>query len=190
MQKKILSEVKYISVKALRNNVGQLADMGVQANPRRIDKQSYNKLKTSLFENDLNELKELLVYPLNDTYVVLSGNMRLKAYKELEYSEVKCKVIDTSVNTQTLQRIIIVENTNHGTWDEDMLANEWEPELLDAWGYDLPEINIDALSESDDQPIDVQDSFLLKVKSKKQDEIMSLLRELQDRGFEVEIRNE
>ncbi|HCY80115.1 MAG TPA: hypothetical protein DHV22_00145 [Xanthomarina gelatinilytica] len=71
-----------------------------------------------------------------------------------------------------------------------MLANEWEPELLDAWGYDLPEINIDALSESDDQPIDVQDSFLLKVKSKKQDEIMSLLRELQDRGFEVEIRNE
>ncbi|HCY80116.1 MAG TPA: hypothetical protein DHV22_00150 [Xanthomarina gelatinilytica] len=98
MQKKILSEVKYIPVKALRNNVGQLADMGVQANPRRIDKQSYNKLKTSLFENDLNELKELLVYPLNDTYVVLSGNMRLKAYKELEYSEVKCKVIDTSVN--------------------------------------------------------------------------------------------
>lgn len=189
----LLAKTEKISIKNLRNNVGQLKDLGVPANPRRIDKHAYNKLKTSLFEKDLNEIKELLVMPYNNTYVVLSGNMRLKAYKELGYMHVKCKVIDPEVDAQTLQKIIIVENTNYGSWDDDILANEWEPELLDAWGYELPEIDMSGF-EDDKSLIEntekLKDKFVLKVSGKNQDEIMALLNELQDRGFEVEVRNE
>jgi hypothetical protein len=189
----LLAKTEKISIKNLRNNVGQLKDLGVPANPRRIDKHAYNKLKTSLFEKDLNEIKELLVMPYNNTYVVLSGNMRLKAYKELGYMHIKCKVIDPEVDAQTLQKIIIVENTNYGSWDENILANEWEPELLDAWGYDLPELDMSEF-EDDKSLIEntekLKDKFVLKVSGKNQDEIMALLNELQDRGFEVELRNE
>ena len=189
----LLAKTEKISIKNLRNNVGQLKDLGVPANPRRIDKHAYNKLKTSLFEKDLNEIKELLVMPYNNTYVVLSGNMRLKAYKELGYMHIKCKVIDPEVDAQTLQKIIIVENTNYGSWDENILANEWEPELLDAWGYDLPELDMSEF-EDDKSLIEntekLKDKFILKVSGKNQDEIMALLNELQDRGFEVELRNE
>jgi hypothetical protein len=189
----LLARIEKLNVKDLRNNVGQLQDLGVPANPRRIDKHKFNKLKTSLFDKDLNEIKELLVIPHNDTYVVLSGNMRLKAYKELDYRHIKCKVIDPEVDPQTLQKIIIVENTNYGSWDEDILANEWEPELLDAWGYDLPELDMSEFE--DDKSLyenaeELKNKFVLKVSGKNQDEIMSLLNELQDRGFEVEVRNE
>lgn len=189
----ILARTEKLNVKDLRNNVGQLKDKGIPANPRRIDKHAYNKLKTSLFEKDLNEIKELLVIPHNDTYVVLSGNMRLKAYKELDYMHVKCKVIDSEVDKQTLQKIIIIENTNYGSWDENILANEWEPELLDAWGYDLPELDMSELTDDEglnENTEKLKDNFVLKVSCKNQDEIMSLLNELQDRGFEVEVRNE
>jgi ParB-like chromosome segregation protein Spo0J len=189
----LLAKTEKISIKNLRNNVGQLKDLGVPANPRRIDKHAYNKLKTSLFEKDLNEIKELLVMPYNNTYVVLSGNMRLKAYKELGYMHIKCKVIDPEVDAQTLQKIIIVENTNYGSWDENILANEWEPELLDAWGYDLPELDMSELTEDKsliENTEKLKDKFILKVSGKNQDEIMALLNELQDRGFEVELRNE
>ena len=189
----LLAKTEKISIKNLRNNVGQLKDLGVPANPRRIDKHAYNKLKTSLFEKDLNEIKELLVMPYNNTYVVLSGNMRLKAYKELGYMHIKCKVIDPEVDAQTLQKIIIVENTNYGSWDENILANEWEPELLDAWGYDLPELDMSELTEDKsliENTEKLKDKFVLKVSGKNQDEIMALLNELQDRGFEVELRNE
>jgi hypothetical protein len=189
----ILARTQKLNIKDLRNNVGQLKDKGIPANPRRIDKHAYNKLKTSLFENDLNEIKELLVIQHNDTYVVLSGNMRLKAYKELDYMHVKCKVIDSHVDKQTLQKIIIIENTNYGSWDEDILANEWEPELLDAWGYDLPELDMSELTEEqslNENAEKLKDKFVLKVSCKNQDEIMSLLNELQDRGFEVDVRNE
>ena len=189
----LLAKTEKISIKNLRNNVGQLKDLGVPANPRRIDKHAYNKLKTSLFEKDLNEIKELLVMPYNNTYVVLSGNMRLKAYKELGYMHIKCKVIDPEVDAQTLQKIIIVENTNYGSWDDDLLANEWKPELLDAWGYDLPELDMSEF-EDDKSLIEntekLKDKFVLKVSNKDQEEIMALLNELQDRGFEVELRNE
>ena len=189
----ILARTEKLNVKDLRNNVGQLKDKGIPANPRRIDKHAYNKLKTSLFEKDLNEIKELLVIPHNDTYVVLSGNMRLKAYKELDYMHVKCKVIDSEVDKQTLQKIIIIENTNYGSWDEDILANEWEPELLDAWGYDLPELDMSELTDDEglnENTEKLKDNFVLKVSCKNQNEIMFLLNELQDRGFEVELRNE
>ena len=189
----LLARIEKLSIKDLRNNVGQLQDLGVPANPRRIDKHAYNKLKTSLFEKDLNEIKELLVIPHNDTYVTLSGNMRLKAYKELDYKHIKCKVIDPNVDKQTLQKVIIIENTNYGSFDESMLANEWEPELLDAWGYDLPELDMSEFE--DDKSLyenteELKNKFILKVSGKNQDEIMSLLNELQDRGFEVEVRNE
>ena len=190
----LLAQIEKLSIKDLRNNVGQLQDLGIPANPRRIDKDAYNKLKTSLFEKDLNEIKELLVIPHNDTYVVLSGNMRLKAYKELDYKHIKCKVIDPNVDKLTLQKIIIIENTNYGSWDEDILANEWEPELLDAWGYDLPDLDLSEFYEDDkslnENAQQLKNNFVLKVSSKDQEEIMSLLNELQNRGFEVEVRNE
>ena len=102
----LLARIEKLLIKDLRNNVGQLQDLGVPANPRRIDKHAYNKLKTSLFEKDLNEIKELLVMPHNDTYVVLSGNMRLKAYKELDYKNVNCKVIDPNEDKLSWQKII------------------------------------------------------------------------------------
>ena len=189
----LLARIEKLNIKDLRNNVGQLQDLGIPANPRRIDKHAYNKLKTSLFEKDLNEIKELLVIPHNDKYVVLSGNMRLKAYKELDYKHIKCKVIDQNVDKLTLQKIIIIENTNFGSWDVDILANEWEPELLDAWGYDLPELDMSEFE--DDKSLyenteELKNKFVLKVSSKDQNQIMSLLNELQDRGFEVEVRNE
>jgi ParB-like chromosome segregation protein Spo0J len=189
----ILARTLKLNIKDLRNNVGQLKDKGVPANPRRIDKVAYNKLKTSLFEKDLNEIKELLVIPHNDTYVVLSGNMRLKAYKELDYMHIKCKVIDPNVDKQTLQKIIIIENTNYGSWDDDILGNEWEPELLDAWGYDLPDLNMSVLQDHEglnENTEKLKNKFVLKVSGKNQDEIMSLHNELQDRGFELELRNE
>lgn len=189
----VLARTEKLNIKDLRNNVGQLKDKGVPANPRRIDKVAYNKLKTSLFEKDLNEIKELLVIPHNDTYVVLSGNMRLKAYKELDYMRVKCKIIDPSVDAQTLQKIIIIDNTNFGSWDDQILANEFEPELLDAWGYDLPDLDMSVLQDDEilnENTEKLKDKFVLKVSGKNQNEIMSLLNELQDRGFEVEVRNE
>ena len=64
---------------------------------------------------------------------------------------------------------------------------------LDAWGYDLPDLDMSVLQHDEvlnENTEKLKDKFILKVSGKNQNEIMSLLNELQDRGFEVEVRNE
>ena len=70
-------------------------------------------------------------------YVVLGGNMRLKALKELKYKEVPIIVADEWTEEQK-HEFLIKDNVGFGEWDWDMLANEWDTEKLEDWGLDLP----------------------------------------------------
>lgn len=38
------------------------------------------------------------------------------------------------------QEIIIRDNVSNGAWDMDMLANEWNTDLLDQWGVHVEPI--------------------------------------------------
>ena len=80
------------------------------------------------------EIRPIVV---NDDMIVLGGNMRLKAIKELGLTE--APVIKISDLTDEQQRqFIIKDNAGFGEWDWNMLANEWDVEDLDKWGLDLP----------------------------------------------------
>lgn len=89
------------------------------------------------------ELRELLVYPFNDKYVVLGGNMRLRALKELGYTEADVKVIPKDLPAKKLRAIVQKDNKDYGTNDMDILANEWDVEELDEWGVDIIKTNFD-----------------------------------------------
>jgi DNA modification methylase len=68
----------------------------------------------------------------------MGGNMRLRAAKELKYSEVP--VIVMSGLTPEEEREIVVKDNgeNFGEFDFDLLANNWSDEPLKDWGVDLP----------------------------------------------------
>jgi hypothetical protein len=68
--------------------------------------------------------------------IVVGGNMRLLAMKELGFREVTA--IDVTDWTQGQRdEFMIKDNLNFGDWDYDLLANEWEGTDLDNWGLDL-----------------------------------------------------
>ena len=68
--------------------------------------------------------------------VVVGGNMRLLAMKDLGYREVS--VIDVTEWTQEKRdEFKIKDNLNFGDWDYDLLANEWNIDDLTDWGMDL-----------------------------------------------------
>ena len=74
---------------------------------------------------------------VNDEMIVLGGNMRLKACKEAGLKEIQ--IIKASDLSEEQQReFIIKDNVGFGEWDWDMLANEWDEELLTEWGLDIP----------------------------------------------------
>jgi len=86
--------------------------------------------------------------------VVVGGNMRLLAMKDLGYREVS--VIDVTEWTQEKRdEFMIKDNLSFGDWDYDLLANEWNIDDLTDWGMDLwdtePE-EMKGLTDEDEVP--------------------------------------
>lgn len=129
------TNVKMLPIGQLVTNDGQIE--GVPANPRQINKADFEKLKSSLRANDLTGVMPLKVYPKGEQYVVLGGNMRLRALQELGAAEVSCIVLPENTDVETLREVVIVDNSTFGEWDNDMLANEWDVQELSDWGVEL-----------------------------------------------------
>ena len=108
-------------------------------NPRIIKDEKYKKLVKSIKEfPDMLYKRPIVAFTDKDgKYVVLGGNMRLKALNELKYKEVPIILADEWTEEQK-HEFLIKDNVGFGEWDWDSLANEWDTEKLDNWGLDLP----------------------------------------------------
>jgi ParB-like chromosome segregation protein Spo0J len=108
-------------------------------NPRLIKDGKFQKLVTSIkeFPDMLNKRPLIVFTDVDNKYVVLGGNMRLKACKEIGIKEIPIIVADEWTEEQK-NEFLIKDNVGFGEWDWDSLANEWDTEKLDDWGLDLP----------------------------------------------------
>ena len=119
-------------------NKGQLE--GLPSNPRSITREKMELLKTNITNYpEMLSLRSLLVYPIDDSkYILIGGNMRYRALKELGYTEAPCIIIPKETSIEQLKAYTIIDNNGFGKWSWDMLANEWEELQLVEWGVDLP----------------------------------------------------
>ena len=113
------------------------------SNPRSITKEKFEELKKSI--KDFPEMEVVKPLIIADDFVI-GGNMRLLAYKDLGYREVH--VIDVTAWTQAKRdEFMIKDNTHYGSWDYDMLANEWDNLPLNEWGVAVWEPEEEELKE-------------------------------------------
>ncbi len=91
-------------------------------NPREIRRSDLDKLKRSIDEFPQMLLARPLVVDADN--VVLGGNMRLLAMKELGYKEVNAiRVGDWPESLR--EKFVLLDNVHAGNWDYDILANSW-----------------------------------------------------------------
>lgn len=136
-----LNQSVMLKLSKLEANNGQID--GLPKNPRIIKDEKFKKLVKSIEDNpEMTSLREILVYPHNGKYVVIGGNMRLKAMKELGYNEAPCKVIPEDTTVEQLKAYTIKDNSGFGEWDYDMLSSDWDLSLLSDCAIDLPEIEL------------------------------------------------
>ena len=135
-----------LKLSAIEPNRGQIE--GLPKNPRFIKDEKFKKLVKSIEDNpEMTAMRELLVYPLdNGKHIIIGGNMRYRAMKELGVKEAPCKVIPKEATIEQLQAYTLKDNSGYGEWDFDLLANEWDLSLLDSCAIDLPEITFDESS--------------------------------------------
>lgn len=140
--------IQTIPISLLDFNKGQLK--GLPKNPRFFRDYRYEAMKRSIAESpEMLELRELIVFPYPEgRYVVVCGNLRLRACKELGYKELPCKVLDPSTEAKKLREYATKDNVNFGENDMDVMANEWDKGELQDWGVEFaPEKPTDEFKE-------------------------------------------
>ena len=126
-----------IAISLIDTNTGQIA--GLPANPRRWTRADLDSLKKSILETpELLEARGCIVIEESGRYVVLGGNMRLAACRELGMKDVPCYILPESTPAEKLKEIVVKDNGSFGAWNFDMLANEWGDLDLVGWGVSIP----------------------------------------------------
>lgn len=183
-------QTQLVKIKDLKNNTGQVE--GLPKNPRILKDDKFIKLKKSLEDDpEMLELREVIAYDNNGELIVICGNMRLKALKELGIKEVPTKILPTETTVEKLKAYTIKDNVSFGDHDFEILANEWNSEELEAWGLDLPvfDINGDAEDEGnfDDPGISDKNQYGVIVVCESAGTQESVFNDLTKMGFNCKI---
>jgi hypothetical protein len=135
----IKAKIEKVSISSITENA---------ANPRTINKHKFQKLVNSV--KQFPEMLSLRPIVVDKDNVILGGNMRYKACKELGLKEVYI-IQAADLDDKKAQEFIIKDNVGFGEWDWDILANDWDTDLLEDWGLELNiDDAIDDLEEDDD----------------------------------------
>ena len=147
-------EFRRIDIGLLDPNTGQIP--GVPRNPRKWGHRELRNLAESMRDTpELTEARGAIVYPLNGRYVVLGGNMRLAAAKKhLDWTELMCAVLPEDTDADRLRQIVQKDNSSFGSFDYDILREEWMDFGYDyaSWGLNLDtqEVNLEPEEAKDD----------------------------------------
>ena len=130
-------QVKSLPITKFELNNGQLE--GLPKNPRFIRDERYLALKKSITEfPEMLSYREIVAYPLeNGKYVVIGGNMRLRACREMGLKDIPAKILPKETPVEKLREFTIKDNVSFGQISWDDLANEWEQTELEDWGMEM-----------------------------------------------------
>lgn len=114
-------------------------------NPRKITEANFERLKGRIKARGFHD-----VLKVDTDNTILSGNMRKRALTELGVEEVDVKYPSRPLTEEERQKVALESNFNDGQNDWDMLANEFEPELLLDVGFTEKDIGLDTLPPDGD----------------------------------------
>lgn len=153
-------------------------------NPRLIKDDKFTKLVQSI--KDFPEMLDIRPIVVNADMVILGGNMRFKACKEAGLKEVPIIIADNLTEEQQ-REFLIKDNTSGGEWDFEMLANEWDIDLLEDWGLEVPTFEIAEETEQKDLSSTIQNLYRIEVSCKDEEHQENIYNKLIEQGYECRI---
>lgn len=108
-------------------------------NPRQIKDENFKRLVKSLEDcPSLFDARPCICSNRTGKNIIMGGNMRYLAAKELKYKKVPT-IIMAGLTPEQEREIAIKDNgETFGEWDFDLLANAWDDLPLAEWGVDVP----------------------------------------------------
>lgn len=189
--------IKTIALENLRHNEGQLD--WLPRNPRTWTQTDIDRTKRSIEEDaELMQARPLIAVPgvEKGTFIVFGGNLRLTAANAAGWPGAPVAVFhpdNSEIDREAIRRMALKDNGSFGSWDTDVLANEWnaEPWQLEEWGVpewitggagkgSEPASNSRAAGEHD---VKQPDYFSVRVDLPDAEAQLAFLEEMQQRGL-------
>lgn len=129
-------------------------------NPRIIKDDKFKKLCDSIKEfPKMMSLRPIIV---DSEGIILGGNMRHKALKELGYKEIPDEWVKKAdqLTEDEKKRFIIGDNVGFGEWDWEALA-DWDQEDLQAWGLDIDLFDNNEETRRAEAHVKLKDRFII-----------------------------
>jgi ParB-like chromosome segregation protein Spo0J len=165
---------------------GNIEKVGIETifenptNPRSINKHKFQKLVNSV--KDFPEMLSLRPIVVNGDMVILGGNMRYKACKEIGLKEVYI-IQAADLTDKQAEEFIIKDNVGFGEWDWDVLANDWDIKELEDWGLDGFPFEED---EKEEEEIDIK-SWFLNIEFETETEVQNWYEKLKKENLNLKI---
>jgi len=167
----IKAKIQKVSISEIKEN---------DSNPRFINKYKFRKLVDSV--KNFPEMLSLRPIVVDKDNVILGGNMRYKACKEIGLKEVYI-IQAANLNDKKAQEFIIKDNVGFGEWDWDILANDWDTDLLEEWGLDGFPFEDEEEKELKDISDNIESSFRIEIEMENEEEQEKLYNELIEKGY-------
>jgi len=108
-----------------------------EQNPRTLSEKQHKDLKKSLTKFGLAEIPAI-----NTDDRIIAGHQRIKILHELHggHHVIEVRVPSRKLTLKEFKEYLIRSNKNSGSWDFDMLANDFEVEDLIDWGFTEDEL--------------------------------------------------
>ena len=154
---------------------------GNPSNPRIIKNDKFKKLVKSIKE--FPEMLKLRPIVVDEDFMVLGGNMRLKASKDAGLSEVWIDIAEGLTEEQK-KEFIVKDNVGFGEWEWDILANEWDSVQLADWGLDVWQNEDDEqINESKDVSDNISEEYRIEIELTSEKEQEKMFEELTNKGY-------
>jgi len=172
-----MQKIEYIDIDLLKSS---------PKNPRFIKDKQFDILCESIKKNqDYFETRPVLC---NAKMVIFAGTQRWHAAKKIGLKEVPTVIMDISEERQ--DELMLRDNKSSGEWNMEILANEFEIELLQEVGFTNEELNfnVEDISESNPNSKDVSDKvfekYCVMIELKNENEQAELYEKLKEMGYQ------
>lgn len=131
-------------------------------NPRSLTEAQFKQLKTSL---DKFGMIDKPIINLDDTHTVIGGHQRLRVLRHEGVKACECWIPDRALTDREVEELNIRLNKNSGSFDFEILANNYEPADLIEWGFDDKSLfgGFDEPEETQEQAEDLKPKSFMRV---------------------------
>lgn len=115
-------------------------------NPRKLTKDQEAHLRASLDKFGL--VDKIIV---NTDGTIIGGHQRKKTLRKMGLKDVECLIPERPLSEKEVEELGIKLNRIHGSFDYEILANEYQVEDLLDWGFTSEELFDAPLSSIDEE---------------------------------------